>query len=61
MPLKPRNPGVGGGDVFESAGAKSITAAGAQLNHFSPCEKLGFEQGEPESPGVMDFAKQRPY
>jgi hypothetical protein len=48
------------GAISESAVAKSITPAGAQLNHFSLRKKSGFEQGGPDSPGVTDFAKQRP-
>jgi hypothetical protein len=49
------------GAISESAVAKSITPAGAQLNHFLLRKKLGFEQGGPKSSGVTDFSKQRPY
>jgi hypothetical protein len=48
------------GAIFESAVAKSITPAGAQLNHFLLRKKSGFEQGGPKNPGAMDFARQRP-
>jgi hypothetical protein len=48
------------GAISEPAVAKSITPAGAQLNHFLLCKKSGFEQGGPKSPGVTDFTKLRP-
>jgi hypothetical protein len=37
------------GAISEPAVAKSITPAGAQLNHFLLRKKSGFEQGVPDS------------
>jgi hypothetical protein len=48
------------GAISEPAVAKSITPAGAQLNHFLLRKKSGFEQGGLKNPGAMDFARQRP-